>query len=252
MYRVVRSTRVVVAVSVFVAWLVLWRASASVLGLSLPFVIAPTFAVVVLILSVDVSNELLRAARLAQMLDTAETHLRQNQRDIHIVEEAGGLAMWKWYPGASALELSERGRALTGLRPGAAFVLEEQVERLEWRQRLALQSAIAELFARKADTLALELKYMHEDGTSRWISVHGQGEYSPTGALECIHGAAFDVTSGRGIGEQFEVVVATSPNAIFLSVPLTEKLPFLNSMSPSALWNLTLRLPGAFEIPPSW
>jgi two-component system sensor kinase FixL len=211
-----RRFRVIVAVSVFVASLVLWRAAASVLGLSLPFVIAPTFAVVVLILSVDVSNELLRAARLAQMLDTAETHLRQNQRDIHIVEEAGGLAMWKWYPGASEVEISERGRTLTGLRPGAAFVLAEQVERLDWRQRLVAQSAVAELIACKTDTLALELKYTHEDGTSRWISVHGQGEYSAEGALECIHGAAFDVTASRGIGEQFEVVVATSPNAILL------------------------------------
>ena len=26
----------------------------------------------------------------------------------------------------------------------------------------------------------------------------------------------------------------------------------VNSMSPSALWNLTARLPGDFEMPPSW
>ena len=56
----------------------------------------------------------------------------------------------------------------------------------------------------------------------------------------------FDVTPFRNS--------KSSPKIGFSSVTLPSMCiaAGVNSMSPSALWNLTLRCPGAFEIPPSW
>ena len=63
----------------------------------------------------------------------------------------------------------------------------------------------------------LEYRIRHADGGVRWVKELGQGIWDPSGELQFLEGALFDVTDRRTVEEKYTVAFRSSPDALVIT-----------------------------------
>ncbi len=98
--------------------------------------------------------------------------LRESANLMGLAAEAGNLTMWVWDVSANEVWMTERGRALFGLAPGARLDFEAVFDRVHPEDRAAREAAIRNALQTRGE-YEMEYRLRQADGTTRWI--HGCG-----------------------------------------------------------------------------
>ena len=122
--------------------------------------------------------------------------LRESANLMRLAAEAGDLAMWVWDVSGNDVWMTERGRSLFGLAPGARLDFSATFDRVHPEDRAAREAAIAESL-RTGGEYEMEYRVLLADGTIRWI--HGRGHCAgPDGGSGAkLFGVSMDVTARK-------------------------------------------------------
>jgi two-component system, LuxR family, sensor kinase FixL len=122
--------------------------------------------------------------------------LRENASLMGLAAEAGNLAMWVWDVSGNHVWMTERGRSLFGLEPGAPLDFAATFDRVHPEDRAARDEAIARTVRTRGE-YDVEYRLQQADGMARWI--HGRGRCAATedGAGPKLFGVSMDVTARK-------------------------------------------------------
>jgi two-component system, LuxR family, sensor kinase FixL len=121
--------------------------------------------------------------------------LRQSASLMALAAEAGNLAMWVWDVSGNDVWLTERGRSLFGLQPGARLDFAATFDRVHPEDRAAREGAIERAILTRGE-YEMEYRVQH-DGVVRWIYGRGRCVDPDDGTGPKLFGVSMDVTARK-------------------------------------------------------
>lgn len=154
-----------------------------------PILVSPPFLVTVIAMAVELSRDLLRAARLAN-------ELRDSELRLDLAASAAGLGIWVWQVPAGQVQTTDVARAVYALgdQPSVAFerwmgvVHPDDVSEV----RRNLQQALT-----GGGEFAAEYRVRVPDGTIRWVTARGRSELDAAGKPVIMRGVVRDITARK-------------------------------------------------------
>src|SRR5204863_4568364 len=112
--------------------------------------------------------------------------LRESANLMGLAAEAGNLAMWVWDVSGNDVWMTERGRSLFGLSPGARLDFAATFDGVHPEDRPAREEAIKQALQTRGE-YEMEYRVQQADGTARWVQGRGRcgGPEVGTGAKLC-------------------------------------------------------------------
>jgi PAS domain S-box-containing protein len=180
-----------------------------------PLMINPAFLCVLLVMSYELSGDILRAAQLATRLSVSEARLRESEQRMETAVTAADIGLWNWNVASGEFWLSETGAQLHGFAPGEKIDREAFVERIHPDDRENLRVALAHA-ARESGEYRCEYRVVDRQGRTHWIVARGQADSAENGAPLRLHGVIVDITERKEGEEHFRMVVETSPTPMLM------------------------------------
>ncbi len=179
-----------------------------------PVVIVPAFLGVVLVMSFELGDDLMRVAQLARNLQLSDSNLKKTEQRMQMAVHAAGIGLWHRDMHGETW-LSETSLRMLGFARGEVFNRERLYERMHPADREKTQNAVAEA-ARTGGELKHEYRIVNPDGRTHWIAVRGQVEFAADRAPTRLHGVMLDITELRQAEERFRLVVETARTAMLM------------------------------------
>jgi two-component system, LuxR family, sensor kinase FixL len=141
---------------------------------------------IVAAMSFELSQDVLRAARLSDDLGESEERMT-------LAAEAAEFGVWMWKVPINRVWGSERWRCLFGFGPDAAVTFEMVIQRIHPDDREIVEREVRRVLADGGD-YAVEYRVILPDGTQKWIAFRGRMYPGAQGKPARMLGAAIDVT----------------------------------------------------------
>ncbi len=154
-----------------------------------PYLVSFAFVGVLIAVALELSNEVLHAARLSRML-------RESEQRMSLAAEAAHLGMWVWDAVGDEVWMTGTGRALFGLGPGRSFNYKAFSERVHPEDRAKRDAAIHGALESDA-AYDLEYRLLLPDGKQRWIVSRGRCMNPGNRKDKRIIGVSMDVTAQK-------------------------------------------------------
>jgi PAS domain S-box-containing protein len=122
--------------------------------------------------------------------------LRESANLMGLAAEAGNLTMWVWDVSGNDVWMTERGRSMFGLEPGAHLDFAHTFDRVHPEDRTARESAITRALMTRGD-YEVEYRVRDADGRVRWIHGRGRGVGPDDDAGPKLFGVSMDVTARK-------------------------------------------------------
>ena len=122
--------------------------------------------------------------------------LRESANLMGLAAEAGNLAMWVWDVSGNDVWMTERGRSLFGLEPGARLDFAATFDRVHPEDRTAREGAITQALQTRGE-YEVEYRVQQADGMARWIHGRGRGVGPDDGTGPKLFGVSMDVTARK-------------------------------------------------------
>lgn len=162
--------------------LVIWRVT------TLPLLITPTFAMLLLAMAYELSRDLLRATRLAR-------ELQHSQHRLELAADAADLGLWEWDSRTNRVWATQQAREIFGFEVSAAGGVGEWMSRIHPDDVKWIRAASESAFASNTEQVA-EFRVCAPDGAVRWVAAHGRAERgSAPGTL--MRGVIRDISEQR-------------------------------------------------------
>jgi PAS domain S-box-containing protein len=124
--------------------------------------------------------------------------LSQTERRLLEATEAADCAMWDWDIQSDRLEWFGAHERLVGMRPGSfSGKIKAFTDILHPNDRERVWEKVQVLMARRESQFADEYRFIHPDGTVRWMSGTGRFYYDATGQAVRMTGVAQDITERK-------------------------------------------------------
>lgn len=181
----------------------------------IPFFACFPFLGLLAAMGYELSNDMLRAAQLADALKASETALHDTERRMTLAANAARIIMWTWDIPQDEVWLSEKDRALFGFARDENLNA-ERVRSIVHPEDRALLGNIVERTLKTSDEIEAEYRLLLPDGSVRWVTRRGRVEFDEKGKPICERGILMDITRRKQAEEKFRLVVEASPNGIIL------------------------------------
>jgi PAS domain S-box-containing protein len=181
----------------------------------MPFLITPPFLLPILLLSYELSADLLSSRLARARLWQSELLLRESEERWELAGETVGIAPWSWYADANELRMSVRARELFGLERNGVVSLEHWSRLVHPEDTERIQRDVAQSML-EGDTFERDYRVLLPSGVVRWITTRGRIERDLDGKVSSMHGVSLDVTRVRQADEKFRVALESAPDAMFL------------------------------------
>jgi signal transduction histidine kinase len=122
--------------------------------------------------------------------------LRESASLMGLAAEGGDLAMWVWDVAGNDVWMTERGRRVFGLPPGAHLDFAGTFSRVHPDDRAARDGAIQHALRTQGE-YEVDYRLQQADGTSRWIHGRGRCAVPDDGTGPKLIGVSMDVTARR-------------------------------------------------------
>ena len=122
--------------------------------------------------------------------------LRESANLMGLAAGAGDLAMWVWDVSGNDVWMTEHGRPLFGLEPGARLDFAETFDRVHPEDRAAREAAIARALQTRGE-YEMEYRVQQPGGLVRWIHGRGRCVTRDDGTEPKLFGVSMDVTARR-------------------------------------------------------
>lgn len=182
----------------------------------LPISINPAFLPVLLVMSIELGGDILRAAHLADRLEASDASLKASQLHTSLAVRAADLGIWTWDPVRRQWWISDIALRLLGLARAEDFDPERFLDRVNTsdRERLRVQAMNAAKIHCEFET---EFQFDPGDGTDHWLAVKGQSECDYDGKLTHMTGVVSDITERKLSDLRFQQVVDAAPVAMVMA-----------------------------------
>ena len=183
--------------------------------LDMPYLITPPFLLPILLLSYELSADLLNSRLARARLWQSELLLRESEERWALAGEAVGIAPWSWYAATNELHMSPRARELFGLEQDVAIDMARWSRLIHPEDAERIQRGIVQSMA-EGNAFERDYRILLPDGSLRWITSRGRVERDAEGNVVSMHGVSMDLTRVRQADERFRAALEAAPNAIFL------------------------------------
>jgi PAS domain S-box-containing protein len=180
-----------------------------------PDMIVVNFLCVVLIMSYELGQDVLRSAQLAQSLKATESKLHESELRMDVAIRAADIGLWSWDIVQGKFWFTDLGLRILGFPPGVAFDRKEFGERVHPDDRDDLEQALLEA-ARNDGDYRGEYRIRMPGGGVRYILARGQVEFERNGVPAQLHGVIADITERKQQEERFRLAVEASPNVMLM------------------------------------
>jgi two-component system sensor kinase FixL len=181
-----------VLASVLLSWLltqlVIWRA------VQLPMLLIPPFFIALAAMAVEVSRDVVRAARLAR-------DLRESQQRLELTASAAGIGLWTWDSSTARVWATERARAIMGFDPVAAISLADILRLVHPADEHEL-TALLHIALKRGGQHAVQFRIVTAEGSVRWIAAQGNVELDESNKSVLVRGVVRDVTQQHNAEEE--------------------------------------------------
>jgi signal transduction histidine kinase len=171
--------------------------------INVPFFLCFAYSGIVLGMSYELSNDLLRGAQLAQQLDARQADLRESQQRMELAASAADLGMWMWDIVRDEVWITDKGRALFCFESSEKLNLDRFRSRIHPEDRALVFQALEYSLNTGAEYRS-EYRVLLPDGQLRWIAGRGHVEFDGNGNPVRMRGASFDITKRKQAEEQAE------------------------------------------------
>ena len=196
----------------FIALPSVWSALVVLGQLRAPMTVNFAFLGVILVISHELSRDVLRADELARNLAESEARLRESEQRLRLAASGGGLGLWTWDLERNDSWFTGLGYDLLGLAPGESMGWEKVLEQVEPEHRAALEQARVD--ALQTGAFACEFRLRKPDGGSRWVLAKGSLATSSPDSPAMMRGVLLDITGRRQAEDRFRLIVETAPQAM--------------------------------------
>lgn len=137
----------------------------------------------------ELSDDLLRAAKLSHDLSESEQRMK-------LAADAAGLGLWVWEIPRDEICISNPGRALFGLEEGERLDFARFTATLHPEDRELVRAGVAAAFA-KGGNYRVEYRVVSGDAPPRWIAARGHVERAGDGKPLRMRGVSIDITERK-------------------------------------------------------
>jgi PAS domain S-box-containing protein len=138
-------------------------------------------------MSVEVSRDVVRAARLSR-------ELRESEQRLALAANAAGSGLWAWDSDTAHVWATERTRTIMGLDPIANIHLADVLRVVDPADTRELTAALQAALERGGQH-AMQFRIVAPDGSARWIAAQGTVDLRTRDQPVLVRGVVRDVTS---------------------------------------------------------
>jgi PAS domain S-box-containing protein len=157
--------------------------------LRMPFVVTFSFLGVVLVMGLELSRDVLRAAELLR-------ELQRSEQQLTLAAAAGKMSLWEWDFATKRIWVNAAGRSLYGVGPDEAIDFERFVATVHATDRPLIERAVEAALA-GPDPYAAEYRVELPDGRLRWMAARGKVERDPKSRALRMRGISMDITGRK-------------------------------------------------------
>src|SRR6266566_4974121 len=200
--------------------LVIWGAIQS------PFFISFPYLGMIAAMGYELSDDLLRAAQLAQRFQASEAALHESEARINLVTNAANLGLWLWNIRDDELWVTAKWRRLFGFAESEPLKFGRLLQVVHPGDRERIQQLVQQMLEHGGGEYESEYGITRPDGSTRWIAGYGGVELDEHGKPAFARGVSRDITR-RKIAEEelresearFRTVADAAPVMIWMSGP---------------------------------
>ncbi len=166
------------------------------MGLHLPALLSPPYLLMLAAMTVEMSRDTLRAARLARELRASEARLA-------LAVNAAGMALCSWQAGSPRVWITGHARSIFGLAQHEEVTPSRLIATVHPDDVERVRSAWSEAVASGAEA-ELQFRVRLSGGDTRWVLAHGRSEINASGQLSSVQGVLRDITDQHRAREENE------------------------------------------------
>ena len=154
-----------------------------------PFTATVFFLALVAVMGYQLSDDVLRAARVSD-------DLREREQQIALVADAADLGLWVWTTPQDTVWATDRLNPMLGFAPGAPISMVSFLERVHPEDREPTRHALQRALDEASDYSA-EYRVVLPDGRQRWIAASGRVERPARDGAVRMLGVCMDITARK-------------------------------------------------------
>jgi PAS domain S-box-containing protein len=190
-----------------------------------PFFISFPYLGMISAMGYELSNDLLRAAKLAQQVHLSEAGLRESEARITLAANAANLGLWLWDIPRDELLVTEKWRELFGFADSEPMTFDRLLQIVHPEDRESMKQVVQHMFEHGGEYES-EYRITRPDGSTCWILGHGGVELDERGKPAFARGVSRDITKRKIVEEElresearFRTMADTAPVMIWVSGP---------------------------------
>lgn len=157
--------------------------------LRMPFLVTFSFLGVVLVMGLELSRDVLRAAELLR-------ELQRSEQQLTLAAAAGKMSLWEWDLASDRIWVNTAGRTLYGVPLEEPLDFRRFAATLHAPDRPVMERAV-EVALAGPEPFAADYRVDLPDGSLRWISARGKVERDPKGRALRMRGISMDITGRK-------------------------------------------------------
>jgi two-component system, LuxR family, sensor kinase FixL len=169
----------------------------------MPYFLSLVFLTMVLIMGYELSQDLLRAAQLANQLQASEAGLRESEARLGLAAESADAGLWSLDLTTKLFWATERARAIFEFGPKEELPFNRLSELIHPDDRQLVRQAMECSVALHQD-LRLDYRIVLPAGRTRWIASRGRPYYTASGQAQCLMGVSIDITDRKAAEETIQ------------------------------------------------
>lgn len=158
-------------------------------GVSMPIMISPFYLGVVVVMGLELSRDVLRAAELSE-------ELRESEERMNLAARAAELGLWVWDIERDGIWSTDKGRELFGFAESEPLNFALFTERLHPDDRGSVRAAVEAAIASDGDYYN-EHRVRTGTAPERWIAARGRIEFGHERRPLRMRGVSIDITSRK-------------------------------------------------------
>ena len=191
-----------------------------------PFFISFPYLGMIAAMGYELSDNLVRAARLAQRFQASEAALRESEASISLATSAANLGLWLWDIQDDKLWVTDKWRTLFGFTESEPVNFGRLLEVVHPEDRERMQLVVQHMSEHGGSDHESEYRITRPDGSTRWIAGYGSVELDEGGKPVFARGVSRDITLRKHAEEElresearFRAMANTAPVMIWVSGP---------------------------------
>lgn len=169
-------------------------------SVKMPLHVTLSFIAIIAIMGAQMSQDLVRTARLSLELAEAENRLLHSRQRLSLAAEAAKVGFWTFDPSTMRFHGSPWAMRLFGMEDNHVAHFDELLGAMHPDDRDHVRRALSDALS-SPQLISVEYRTVHKDGGTRWFLSAGGGSFAGSGDAQRLTGVTFDITD-RKLAEQ--------------------------------------------------